>query len=539
MNLRAPCLTSGLLLSLLQGCLVVPYKPASTLPDQRVVDSLAQGDETRQSLRAKMGPPNLLELQSIYAWEWEGDRTDILWSAGWVYGGSGGHKEGSPKVFRVLARFEGDRVIRMERDVAFYKFNTLPSDPDKVWGAWSGDRHRRRGRLLPPSECIRMERSSGLKSVLMLPEGRIFAVDAHGALWARGMGQTGPSSGLLDSVDAREGSETAVPRLAVDPSGRFVAVGFQGKVRVWDNRENCRVLDLGEPGIGPVGTSFSEIQEVVFSPNGQWLAVLGSRASVLLKTADWKAAARLAGEDKVSRAAFSPDSRRLIIQGGRFQILDAASGDLLGELADASSGSFAMQGSRLVISGVELQVVDLETGRELGRIRRPPTSSTTASELRFSSGGVCTVYTRETLEQWSLIEVERSFRAGSKRLELSGDAEVPALLDIRMVPISPASLFPWYTTTERLFSPDGQWLVDHWHPYIQILSATTLQPLGSIRITEKPEDIRIGFSGDGRLFVLTPNEIRLWNLASIQAETTPRKNPEGKGLPAKGSAMGH
>jgi WD40 repeat protein len=311
----------------------------------------------------------------------------------------------------------------------------------------------------------------------------------------------------------------ASTHLAIDSSGRFLALGHHRKLRVWDCVESRLILDLAEPRIGSVSKAFSGIQGLAFAPDGRSLAVVDDSASVVVDVTSWLPAAWCAWEGEVSRVSFSPDGRRLVIQGQRLQIFDPSTGFLVAEVPDASAGGLVMEGHRLLVAGTVIQVVDLESGRELGRIKAATTAASATLALRLAADGVLSIYRNETLERWSLPELERGFREGKGTLDLTESADSSALLDMRMIPISPASLFPWYTITERLLSPDGAWLVDRWHPYLQILSAATLKPAGHIRLPEYHGGIRIGFTKDSQLFVLGPDGISLWNLTAPKVET--------------------
>ena len=503
-------LAIGLLLSLQLGCLILPYKPEEPLPRKDAIRTLDPSIETRSSLRSKLGPPNVIDLPSVAAWEWEGDRTDILWFAGWVYGGKGGRLQGAPKVFRVLARFEGDRVLSVERDVAASRMRNVPNDPDQVWGGWGGDAKRKRGSLLPPLETIPLERGCVFKNLQILKDGQIFGLDASGALWSGQAGRGGRLDRLLAPSGPAALSEAGESSLAVDPGGRYIALASQGRLQIWDHLEKRLVLRMEGAGPGPDGSRMGVIRGVAFAPDGRWLAVLGDQASTLLEAGTWRPGTSLAWRGRASRLAFSPDGRRLVVQGERLRIFDVESGQLISDLSDSSEGELAMWGARLLVAGWNAQVVDLETGQELGRLRGTPSASTPA--VRFTEEGTPWIYRRETLERWSLASLEQSFAQGQGTVDLKGSVDLAALQEVRMVPISPADLFSFYKVEFRLISPDGRWLVDYWHPYLSILSTATMQPLGYVHVSGSRGVTLFGFSEGGRLFVATEGDLRFWDL---------------------------
>ena len=517
MGFRPSIVGCSLLLAGNLGCLIIPYKPASSVPVESAVKAMGHATETRESLRAKLGQPNVLDLPSVNVWDWEGDATSFFYFFGWAYTGRSGTTTGSPKLFRVLARYEGDRIIQFEQDVAHYLFNAMWEDPDKTLFAWSEERKRRRGPLLEAPKVIQVPGAAVLKQALFLPDGRMFAVDGQGALWEREPGADRSSLRMPGSPIVPDFANAGPLPLAADPSGRFVVLGARNRLRIWDTLSQSVALDQGEVELGPERRSFWGLHGLAFSPNGRWLAALDWASPVLLEVGSWKPTAWLEWAGAVDQAAFSPDNRQLVVRGERLRILDSTTGRKLADFfPDTFSGPFSMQGSRLVLTTPGIMMVDLELLRDLGPFTNPPARTPHPPALGLAGPDLLWIYWRETFEQWRLTELEQHLAFERQNPEPKEVPTLPAPLKVAMIPITADDLWPFYRS-ERSISPDGRWLLNHWHPYLQILSTTNLKPLGAIKMPERREDIRIGWAPDGKLFLMAPTEVRVYDLAAFQA----------------------
>lgn len=118
--------------------------------------------------------------------------------------------------------------------------------------------------------------------------------------------------------------------LSVSPDGSRIATGTQdGRlVRIWDAQSSRLVKEL------PIMAG----SDVVFSPDGRWLATNSERGGVQLWSAtNWQAGPTFPGS-KLSRVAFSPDGRLVVVDSGSgaIKLYSADKGELVTEFEDPS-----------------------------------------------------------------------------------------------------------------------------------------------------------------------------------------------------------
>lgn len=278
----------------LTGC----YLPSlSHTRGSGTVQALEPDHETDATLRQKLGRPDVLDLPTVRVWEWRQ-------TYGYLLVGGAGRGYILPvqgKAFRVLARFEGERVTAIETE----------SEPKRVKVA---------GDPLPePLISIPWEGPGRLAARVF------FAVGKDGGLWRK-------ASTVEEAVPVVPGSgkggRNAV--IAVSPDGQRVAVAGPRKAYVWDDASRA-VLTESEPKKGPwLYPPYGS--EARFSPDGRWLVLVGSRDSVLLDTVTWRP---VWSDPKQgwSSAIFSPEGDRLVIIRYReLRVIETATGRMTGKM---------------------------------------------------------------------------------------------------------------------------------------------------------------------------------------------------------------
>jgi WD40 repeat protein len=100
-----------------------------------------------------------------------------------------------------------------------------------------------------------------------------------------------------------------ITAVAFSPEGKTLALGSYGQVVIWDMEKATPIKRLTN--------ILGAVNDVRFSPKGEWLAIGGGQPSAkgdirLVSTRDWKLAATLRGhDDVVFSLAFSPDGQTL------------------------------------------------------------------------------------------------------------------------------------------------------------------------------------------------------------------------------------
>jgi WD40 repeat protein len=155
-------------------------------------------------------------------------------------------------------------------------------------------------------------------------------------------------------------------RVAVSPSGRWLATGSHGKdgVRVWSIRDQLQVAQPLTSGHGGV----------VFSPDGKWLMTTDAPCR-LWAAGTWQETRQIGGEG----LCFSPDGEMLIVQDPNGGLRLVASETGLGlarlespDLFSVEEATFSPDGSRLVVvtnDGPAIHIWDLRAiRRQLAQI---------------------------------------------------------------------------------------------------------------------------------------------------------------------------
>jgi len=162
------------------------------------------------------------------------------------------------------------------------------------------------------------------------------------------IGQTTGNGALL----VRRGKPTVLlsphgggQHIAISPNGNYAATGVndgeQG-VKLWDTKTGRLLVHF------PMGRQCGGL----FSPDGQWLALRGSRGCRVVKVGTWEQAF----ENNWDNAAFSPDGAVLAAgsRKGAIRLLETATGRELAQVEDpnqtSGDGVFTPDGTKLVIS---------------------------------------------------------------------------------------------------------------------------------------------------------------------------------------------
>lgn len=279
------------------------------------VQALEPDRETDATLRQKLGRPDVLDLPTVRVWEWRQTYGYLL---------VGGAMQGyllpmQGKAFRVLARFEGERVMAIETE----------SEPKRVKGI--GD---------PLPEALVSIPWEGPGS---FAAGAFFAVGKDGGLWRK----ASPAEEAVQVVPgAKKGGRNAV--IAVSPDGQRVVVAGPRIAYVWDDLSRS-VLSESIPKKGPWPCP-PYGSEARFSPDGRWLVLVGSRDSALLDTATWQPV-WTDPKQGWSSAFFSPEGDRLVIIRYReLRVIETATGRVTARMALSS----APRWNGLLLPGGEL-----------------------------------------------------------------------------------------------------------------------------------------------------------------------------------------
>lgn len=125
------------------------------------------------------------------------------------------------------------------------------------------------------------------------------------------------------------GHSTPIVASAFSPDGGMLATGdWSGAVKIWKVSNGRELCSFGESEPNPAATSIrDDVSAMVFSPNGQTLAVAKGSTLRLWDTSTWKLGLELLGQaGKVHSLAFSNDSMLLAAGGhnGQIRIWDLA-----------------------------------------------------------------------------------------------------------------------------------------------------------------------------------------------------------------------
>jgi hypothetical protein len=192
---------------------------------------------------------------------------------------------------------------------------------------------------------------------------------------------------------------------------------------------------------------------VAVSPDGRLVAAASDLAVVIWDVADGRLAATAtrprvstwSRPRRASSAAFSPDGARLAIAGPEsLLVIDTATGREIWSVVKGphfEAVAFTSDGARIVGSDVSGQLVDYDavTGRVLAQVSErnvllPDLVPLAAPAERLPSRRVL-VAGSAALETWDLDALERRFESTGVAVPVLDDAEVPELLDVRLLPL--------------------------------------------------------------------------------------------------------
>lgn len=360
----ALCLLAG-------GCLYLP--PVTHTADRGKVLSIQPGVDTRQSLRRKLGKPNVLDLAAVQAWDWSVNKGTFL-----VLAGPGSVLDHAFKgdAFRVLARFEGERVSAVEH---FERAKEVPESAPST----------------PPApDPIAEERG-----------GRRFELDRTGRLWLKDA-EHPERTQVLPAVGP-EGTQLPLA-LAVSPDGRSAVVLRAGEARVWDTGLGTQtVVPAPGPAAGKKPRAWMPPHaRALFSEDGRSLLLSDPQHGLrMVEVATWQV--RWAQDATFGLlSALAPDGSRVLIPDAGLTVLDGATGAMTG---------------RIEPRGLERWFNFWDNHWWLD------------FALRFLSSDTFLACGTATAECWSLPEIERAFRDRRPVRVHKGGLE-PALLAVDLRP---------------------------------------------------------------------------------------------------------
>lgn len=394
-------------LALTASCLYLP-PVRHTAGDSTLKRAQAEAD-SREAMAREIGRADALRTRSVWVHDW-------LQSYGYIVAGySGSELTGKPH--RVLVRFDGDAVARMEI-AAPPPLAAPPPRQASLGGCEPGDPRR-------------------FTTALAAAGGTIAALDGEGALciWAD---EAAP--GRLVEPRLGGGRRVLTPdgAVAVSPDGVLVGAARDRSIVVWEIARAGGVTSATIPRVSPVKGPRRTVS-AAFSPDGTRLAVTGSDGLVAIDSATGQEAWSAEKGLRVESATFTADGARLVASddAGRLLDYDAATGELLGEV-----------GKRNVpVPG-------------LLPLAAPPERLPARTVL---------VAGRAALETWDLdaLELDRGADGAPRPVPVLDDAEVAALRDVRLLPLAalPVPFDPRWSFSAGCgrsvaLSPDGTLLAE-------------------------------------------------------------------------------
>ena len=169
-----------------------------------------------------------------------------------------------------------------------------------------------------------------------------------------------------DSILALKETGEIICYIFSPDSKKVLTLSNDSAVKVWDIESGKKIFDLKEQ---------NKFNYAVFSPDGKKVVINSIADTVvrILNTETWTQSLPLKGHNhRVTRAAFSPDSKLLITSAGSSAIVwDSENGSLLlhinKQLDQITSLVFSADGKKLLTSSSDetARVFDVKTGKEL------------------------------------------------------------------------------------------------------------------------------------------------------------------------------
>ena len=363
-------------IALASGCLYLP-PIRHTAGDSTLRRAQAEAD-SRAAMASEIGRADVLRTRAVWVHDW-------LQSYGYIVAGySGSELTGKPH--RVLVRFDGDAVARME--IAAPPPLAAPPPRSALPGACD------------PNDPQRVA------IALAAAGGTIAALDAEGAVcvWTEGAGPGRPAEPRLG-----RGRRFLTPdgAVAVAPDGALVGAARDRTVVLWEIAGDGGEARATRPRVSTVRHP-RRVLSVAFSPDGKRLAVAGSDGLVVIENATGQVAWSAGKGSSVEAVAFTADGARLVASddAGRLLDYDAATGQLLGEIGER----------HVPFPG-------------LVPLAAPPGRLPARTVL---------IAGRAALETWDLDALERDRGAAEapQPVPVLDDEEVAALNDVRLLPLA-------------------------------------------------------------------------------------------------------
>ncbi|MCU0253102.1 MAG: PQQ-binding-like beta-propeller repeat protein [Acidobacteria bacterium] len=384
MGTPAPCrvfrprlaLAVAAVLALASACLYLP-PVRHTAGDSALKRAQAEAT-SRDAMRNEIGRADVLRTRAIWVHDW-------LQSYGYIVAGySGAELTGKPH--RVLVRFDGDSVARME--IAAPPPLASPPPRKVLSGPCEPDDSRR------------------LTIALAAAGGTIAALDTEGSIcvWTEPFG-----SGRVAEPRLGRGRSLFTPdgAVAVSPDGALVGAARDRSVAVWEIEGDGGPARATRPRVWSVKRP-KRVLAAAFSPDGKQLAVAGTDGLVVIECASGREAWPAVKAPRVEAVAFTTDGARLVASDstGRLLDYDAATGRLLGEVEKRN----------VLVPGLE------PLAAPPGRL--PARSMLVAGRAGLETGDL------EALER------ERGAADAPRPISVLDDAEVAALRDARLFPLA-------------------------------------------------------------------------------------------------------
>jgi WD40 repeat protein len=249
-------------------------------------------------------------------------------------------------------------------------------------------------------EVRKIEAPRGVSGVALAPSGKLLAHGGGGVIR------------LCEVATGKEVRQLKAPgrgilTLAFSPDGKWIAARARdGQVHLWDTETGKEVRQLGTPEAPPpppqlagavafVGGNFGsapEVRVLAISPDGKRIASAAGNTVRIWETATGKELPLLGGHRQPPSAlVLSPDGKTVLSWGGDQVVRrwDAATGRQLGEFpgpARTTRAAFAPDGRTAAFASADktIRIHETATGKELRRLSGIPGNVTA---LGFAPGG--------------------------------------------------------------------------------------------------------------------------------------------------------